>query len=118
MYLFIAIIFIAELIIAFSLIYFIVKADKKVCLLTDTVIQSRGDIKSVLNNINTVIKGLKDKINAAIHFLVKKKQDYTMNIIKNILLYSLLFILKGKYKKAASICNIIVMAKDWYDGHC
>lgn len=115
MYVFIAIIFIAELIIASTILFFIVVADKKVCALSQSVVSSRENLINSIKSARCLIVDLKDKICSGIEFLSRKKQEYMMNIFKNILMYVLLFSLKGNCKKAASICNLVLMVKDFYD---
>ncbi len=115
MYFFIAIIFISELIITATVMFFIIKADKKACELSDKVLLSRDDLIGGIKTARCTIVQAKEKILAGIEYLSKKKRQYKINMIKNILIYILLFSLRGRCKKAASICSMIVMAKDFYD---
>lgn len=115
MYFFIAIIFIAELIITATLLFFINKADKKVCEFSQKTIETRDLIINGIRDFRCVIIDAKEKIQQGIDYIIRKKEQYTINVIKNVLMYVLLFSLKGRCKKAASICSMIAMAKDFYD---
>ncbi len=112
MYLFIAIIFIAELIIACTIINFIVKADRQVrrynaCIeafnpLAETCLQYTRCLVSVFNESfqNFIV-------------LVKKKQEqliYKTVII--IAIYSILFLFKIKSDKARKIYGLIGAIRD------
>ena len=44
-----------------------------------------------------------------------KKREYTMTIVRNILIYLLLFTLKGKSKKCVSAVQLAVLLKDCWD---
>lgn len=115
MYFFIAIIFIAELIIVAAVLFFITMADKKVCVLSQKVLESKDGLIEDVKTVRCVIIQVKEKIVSGIEYLERKKRRYQINMIKNILMYVLLFSLKGRCKKAASICSMIAMAKDFYD---
>lgn len=116
MFLFIAVIFIAELIIAVSLVVLIIKADKKVLQINSEVTQIKPKLRKGLEDFKDIIHMLKDKQILLFDLIRRKRNQYVMNIVKSILFYVLLFLLKGKCKKAASICNGILLVKDIWDG--
>ncbi len=116
MFLFIAIIFIAEIIIALTLVSYIVKADNAVIKLKSDIISLRPQIKAGLEGLKDCIHIVKEKQLCFFEYLEKKRNQYIINIVKSIMVYALLFLLKGKCKKAASICNGILLAKDIWDG--
>ncbi len=115
MYFFIAIIFIAELIITATILFFVIKADRKACELSDKVLTSRDGLIESIKCTRELIVQAKEKILAGIDYLSRKQRQYKMKMIKHILMYVLLFSLRGRYKKAASICSMIVLAKEFYD---
>ena len=115
MFLFIAIIFIAELIIAATLILFIVKADRAVVSLHRQAVAVRPQIKAVLEGVKAGIKEVNEKQEIVINYLRKKRNQWIVNMAKTIIVYLLLFLFKGKCKKAASICQGLLLVKDVWD---
>ncbi len=115
MFLFIAIIFIAELIIAINLILLIIKADRAVVAFHKQAVAAKPQIKAVLEGVKAGIKEVNEKQEIVINYLRKKRNQWIINMTKNIILYLLLFLFKGKCKKAASICQGILLAKDVWD---
>ena len=100
MFLFIAIIFIAELIITTTLILFIVKADRAVVELHRQTVAVRPQIKAVLEGVKAGIKEVNEKQEIVINYLRKKRNQWIVNMAKTIIVYLLLFLFKGKCKKA------------------
>lgn len=115
MFLFIATIFIAELIITLTLIAYIVKADKAVKMLQKDVISLKPQIKTALLQFRQGVSGIKEKQELLFELVERKRNQYLINIVKAVLIYLLLFIIKGRCKKAASICNAILLVKDVWD---
>ncbi len=115
MYLFIAIIFIAELIIASSLISNIVKADKYVCAIDKKVTQSHPKTEKALFCFRESVRCLKSCFEASTEFLKCKQRELKMRIIKTLIIYALLLVIKSKYKKLAKAAKFIVFAKDYWD---
>lgn len=115
MFLLIAIIFIAEMIIALTLINYIVKADKAVIKLKADVSYLIPQIKAGLDGLKEAVHIIKEKQLWFFEYLEKKRNQYIINAIKTILMYLLLFLLKGKSKKAVSICNGIILVKELWD---
>lgn len=116
MFLFIAIIFIAELIIASSLISNIMKADRYVCNLNEKVTQYRPKIEKVLFSFTDCLKCINSSFESATTFLKRKQQEFKMRIIKTIIIYGLLLVMRSKFKKLATVCKYIVLTKDYWDG--
>ena len=115
MYLFIAIILIAELIIATNLVCLIIKADKKVLALSDKLTDVRPKIKDGLKSPKDAVAKLVEGVHKLSCYAEKKKQQYTMSIIKTVLIYALLIMLKGKSKKCLSAMQLAVVLKDCWD---
>ena len=116
MFLFIAIIFIAEIIIALTLISCIVKADKAVLQLKSDISKILPDIKTLLGNVKSGVSLLKEKRLWLFAYIRIKRNQYLFKAIKIIIIYTLLFLLKGKCKKAASVCNGILLVRDILEG--
>lgn len=115
MYLFIAIIFIAELIIALHIISAVVKADKYVCRLNERVQECHPQIEQYIFCIKDCISCAKSCIEATISFLKCKQQEFTNRIIKTLLVYVLLLLIEKKFKKISPAVKYIVFAKDYWE---
>lgn len=112
MSLFIAIIFIAELIIVWTVVSHIVRADKYVCALNEKITQSRPKIESGLSCFKECVKCLKSTIEGARDFIECKKKEIRSRIIKALIIYALLLVMRTKFKKLAAACKFLVKAKD------
>lgn len=115
MFLFIATIFIAELIIALTLISYIFKADKAVQDLRKEIISRKPQIKAGLLGVREGIHLVREKQVHLFEIIKQKRNQYLISLAKMIFVYLLLFIIKGKCKKAASICQGILLVKDVWD---
>ena len=115
MYFFIAIILIAELIIAVTVICLICKLDKKVLGLTQRVTNTRQKIHNALISLKEGVEKLVLGVHGMCKYAEIKKREYTMTIVRNILIYLLLFTLKGKSKKCVSAVQLAVLLKDCWD---
>ncbi len=115
MFLFIATIFIAELIIAGTLIVNILKADKAVKALNSELVGQKPQIKAILSGIREGIHEVKEKQSYFFDLIKKKREQYLINSLKLILTYLLLHFIKSRYKKASAICNGILLIKDVWD---
>lgn len=115
MYLFIAIIFIAELIIALHVVFYVIKADKYVCSLNEKVKECHPQIKECLFSLKDAVSCAKNCVQAAINFIICKRQEFAERIIKTILIYILLLILEKKFKKLSPVVKYVVFAKDYWD---
>lgn len=116
MYLFITIVFIAELIIASTLVSNIVKADRYVCKLNEKVLQSRPKIEKFLFNFKDCVGCVKSSFEAATTFLKRKHHEFKMRILKTVIIYGLLIVMRSKFKKLATVCKYVVLTKDYWDG--
>ncbi len=115
MFLFIATIFIAELIIAVTLILYIVRADRAVLKLNEQVEEYKPQIKAALEGIKEGIREINDKQEIVVEYLRKKRDQWLFKMLQTVLIYLLLFLFRGKCKKAASICQGLLLAKDVWD---
>ncbi len=115
MYLFIAIIFIAELIIALHIIFYVIKADRYVCALNEKVKECRPQIEECLFCVKDSVSCAKSCVEAAINFIKCKRQEFMERIIKTLLIYLLLLLLEKKFKKLSPVVKYVVFAKDYWD---
>ena len=115
MFLFIATIFIAEIIIAITLNSYIVKADNAVVGVRKSVIALKPQIKAGLSGVRDGVHTVKEKQGLFFEYIEKKRNQYIIKAVTTVLMYLLLFILKGRCKRAASICNGLLLAKDVWD---
>lgn len=115
MYFFIAIIFIAELIIASNIISCILKADKYVCKLNERVQECHPQIEQCIFCIKDCISCAKTCIEATVSFLKCKQQEFKNRIIKTLLVYVILLLIEKKFKKISPAVKYIVFAKDYWD---
>ncbi len=112
MYFFIAIILIAELIIAINLICLIIKLDKRVLAFSENLTVNHEKIKDGLKIFKTGVEKLVSGVHSLCTYARVKKQQYTISIVRTILLYALLFVLKGKSKKCVSALQLAAILKD------
>lgn len=115
MYVLIAIIFISEFIIAFSLLSKIVSADRvvksldeKSAVLTPVLLDSvRISRKSISLVRSSILK--------SVEIFNYKRSAFRQKVIHLIVIYIILLILKTKFKKAATLCQYAVFLKDCWD---
>ena len=114
MYLFIATIFIAEIIIAATLINYIVKADKLVQKCSIQVMQTRPCFEKMLKDFGLCVSNLGEYYNCMISLIKKKRRQFQITLLKNIVMYLSLFLLKGRYKRAAAFLQFAVLFYDYW----
>lgn len=105
--------FIAELIIALSIILTIYKLDKAVNALNKSVTLYQARIKESFLTIRFLFKEFNNKFLELMDDIYKRREEYIIQIIKNVLIYGSFFCLKGKYKKTLLGYQF---AKEIYEG--
>ena len=115
MFLFIAIVFIAELIIAVTLLAYILKADKAVLNLQKEVIPIKSQIKGAFDYLKASIEKANNQKTVFWAILRQKRNQCLWRIGKVVLFYLLIHFFKCKCQKARTICNGILIAKDIWD---
>lgn len=113
MYVFISIILIAEFIIAFAIIFGILNLDKKVNQLSETIEKMRPDFLTTLKNIHASSENLLKKVKEFCEFIKIQRERYIINVIKNIAVFFLLIIAKGKSKKILSAVELAISFGDF-----
>lgn len=113
MYVFISIILIAEFIIAFAIIFGILKLDKKVNELSEKVVEVRPKLTKTLENIHAEAENLLKKVKEFCEFIKIQREKYIINLIKNIAVFFLLILSKGKSKKFLSAVELAISVGDF-----
>lgn len=115
MYVFIAIIFIAELIVAGFVLYWIIRADKAVKNLDNQVAQYSPCVVASLKNVRIGVGLVQDSIEKVLVFINRKRHEFRQRIINLVLIYAILLVLRVKFKKAAAICQYAMLLKEFWD---
>lgn len=113
MYLYIAIVFIAELIIFLKIISGIIALDKKITVLNNEVLVQTNTLKIGLEQFKKFASSLEKSVATIIERIKQKQREYRLKMIQSIVMYSGMLFLKGKYKKAAIIFQLIVEIIDY-----
>ena len=111
MYFFIAIVFIAELIVFATIIQYIRKADKFVCRLNIRVINSRENIKGTFGSIRDDIHKVELGIKFLINYVKVKREEYILKILKQILTYGLIILLEAQISKSKKLKKVSGIGK-------
>lgn len=98
--LFFATFFIAELIIALAIINKLHKTDKCVIALNETVCANKEKIRSSFEDIRILIETFNKQFTIFKELIKQKRHEYLYAILKTVVVYCGIFLLKGKYKKA------------------
>ncbi len=112
MYLFIATIFIAELIIAVTVINFIAKVDNKVCELNCCVEAFNPLAKICLQYTRCLATNFRANFDKVIKFIKHKKEQLFNKLIILIGIYIVLFLFRAKFKKYAKAYHIAGLIQD------
>ena len=112
MYIFIAIIFIAELIIAHWLISNIVKLGKQVQYYNACVKTFNQLLQTCIQYVRCLVSSFKNSSEKAITYIKKKREQFIYKIIMVIAIYSLLILFKVKTNKAKKIVRLVGAIKD------
>lgn len=107
MYIFISIIFIAELIIALSIINFIIKADRKVCDLNDCVTEFNPLAKTCMQYFRCVSDSFCKSVQTGIDFIKKHNERAWVKVISSVAIYSMLVLFRIKRIKAKKLFNLV-----------
>ena len=113
MYGFILIVFIAELIIAGTVILSIHKLDRRVLALNEQVEIQSPKIISALKKARESTKKILDTVRMACEILQRRKERYLLILLKNIIVVIALFMSKGKRKKIFSAIELALSIRDF-----
>lgn len=112
MYIFITIVFIAELIIAFQLISLIIKADKKVCDINDCVTEFNPLAKTCMEYARCLSNTFSSNIQKGINFFKKQREKIVIKTLITISIYGLLIAFRLKKIKIKKIGKLIGAIRD------
>lgn len=105
--------FIAELIIALTLISKIYKLDKCVNSLNNLVLANQEQVRTLFVDFRLLFEYFNKSINKIKAIIVQKREEYILKAMKTALIYGGFFLLKGKYKKTILAYQVI---KEFYEG--
>lgn len=112
MYILIAIVFIAELIIALNLILWIVKADRKVRYYNCCVDAFNPLAQTALQYARCKVTEFNKSFGCVFEFIKKKKEQVIFKTVFMISIYAMLIVFKIKIKKASKIYKLISVMRD------
>jgi len=112
MYIFITIIFIAELIIAFQLIMLIIKVDKRICDINDCVKEFNPLVETCMEYVRCLRLSFGEKIKKTVEFVNKQRQKIIVKTTITICIYVLLFMFKIKKIKFNKIGKLAGAIRD------
>lgn len=115
MKIFFATFFIAELIIALTLILKIRQLNKAVNKLNQSVTKNKYKIAAKIEDFRYLCVDINRKIEETKDYLRQKKDEYLIKASKTILIYLGIFFLKGKYRRTILAYQVL---KEVYAGLC
>ena len=105
--------FIAELIIALTVIIKICQLDRCVNTFNALVLANQSTIRTAFIDFHLLIEDFNNGLAELKNFIVKKREEYLINTLKTSLIYGSIFLLKGKYKKSVFAFQLV---KEIYEG--
>ena len=112
MYVFIATIFIAELIIAGSIILLLKKLDTKVKSLNEDSISCGKELIKTTKEVKEILISAQNIMDNAVSYVNRKKKEFRQKLINLAAIYAILVIFKVKFRRAALILQYLILAKD------
>lgn len=109
---FITIVLIAEIIITFQIVTFILKIDKKVCALNEQISALTPSIERGFCSIRILLNKILLGLNKFEQKLKSKKEEFKFNILKGILTTALFLILNTNGRKIISTVELAFSLKD------
>lgn len=97
---FFAIFFISELIIATAIVLKLVQLRKCVNSLNDDVLYFQKKIEPFFIDVRLFLEDILHCVNNFKIYIVQKRREYVLKALNNAIVYLVLLLLKGKYKKA------------------
>ena len=114
MYLFIATIFIAELIIAGFILSLILKADKNVKKYILMVSDKDKGLIPTIKELRKVVKLANNTICNSLTFVVKKRKEFLNKLMHLGLIYLCIVLFKTKFKRTATLLQYALLVKDFW----
>ncbi|MBP7212323.1 hypothetical protein KBA27_05760 [bacterium] len=105
---FIATFFIFEIIIAMAIIIKLYKFDKKVISLEKEVKSQREVLKALFLKLRETLVKANEKVLSVEKIARKKEREFRFGLIKQLIVFLGIFLLKDKYKKKILFLNIMI----------
>ena len=112
---FIAIVLIAEIVITFHIISFILKIDKKVCELNEQIVTLTPTIEDTLTSARISLNKVLLALNKFEQKLQSKTEEFKFNILKSVITTALYLLLNTSGKKVLSTIELAFSLKDVMD---
>ncbi len=112
---FIAIVLIAEIVITFHIISFILKIDKKVCELNEQIVALTPTIEDTLTSARISLNKVLLALNKFEQKLQSKTEEFKFNILKSVITTVLYLLLNTNGKKVLSTIELAFSLKDIMD---
>ncbi|MBR1618342.1 hypothetical protein IJ674_00440 [bacterium] len=112
---FIAIVLIAEIVITFHIISFILKIDKKVCELNEQIVALTPTIEDTLTSARISLNKVLLALNKFEQKLQSKTEEFKFNILKSVITTALYLLLNTSGKKVLSTIELAFSLKDVMD---
>lgn len=110
---FISLVLIAEIIITYQIVSFIMKIDKQVCELNERVTLLTPVIEEKFTAIRIALNKILLKLNKFEQKLRSKKEEYKFIILKNVVTIALFLVLNTNFKKILSAIDLAFAFKDF-----
>jgi len=112
---FIAIVLIAEIVITFHIVSFIIKIDKKVCELNEQIVALTPTIEDTLTSARISLNKVLLALNKFEQKLQSKTEEFKFNILKSVITTALYLLLNTSGKKVLSTIELAFSLKDIMD---
>ncbi len=109
---FITIVLIAEIIITFQVVSFILKIDKKVCELNEQIIALTPKIETGFTSARIALNKILLALNGFEQKLKSKKEEFKFNVLKSVVTTALFLLLNTNGKKIISTVELAFSLKD------
>ena len=109
---FITIVLIAEIIITFQVVSFILKIDKKVCELNEQIIALTPKIETGFTSARITLNKILLALNGFEQKLKSKKEEFKFNVLKSVVTTALFLLLNTNGKKIISTVELAFSLKD------
>lgn len=113
--LFFCILFIAEIIVATKIIEIIKKWDAKICEINSKVTKSSSILKTNILSLRISINKILLKITEIELNIKKRKEEYKIILIKNVITGLCFFLLNYNVKKALTFIDLLLSFKHFFD---
>lgn len=114
MYLFIATIFIAELIIFGFILRLLILGDKKINCCRTYALNCGNDIIKTVQEVKGILITTQNILGKATEFVIKKRKEMKNKLINMAFIYMIILVFKMKFKRAATVLQYLLILKDFW----